>query len=156
MRANQNKIHADVKIPPPVLALIHIALAFLLTWLVPLPLIVPLILQTAGFLLVVLGFLLGLAALIAFQRARTNNTNRSESRLVTSGIYRFTRNPVYLGFLFMLVGILLNADSYWGIVLAPILVILFNRLVIGPEEAIVLQKFGKEYSSYCARVRRWL
>lgn len=56
----------------------------------------------------------------------------------------------------MLVGMLLNAGSYWGIVLAPLMVILFNRLVIGPEEQALIRRFGNDYTSYAARVRRWL
>ncbi len=70
MRTKQNKTYADVKIPPPVLTLIHVVLAFALTWLIPLPLVVPPLLQTGGFLLIILGFLLGIGALIAFRSAR--------------------------------------------------------------------------------------
>ena len=71
-------------------------------------------------------------------------------------MYRFTRNPVNLGFVLILVGILLNAGSYWGILLAPVLVILCNRLVIEREEEYLGQKFGDEYSRYQSKVRRWI
>ena len=156
-KAKQNKAFANVKIQPPLLALTHVALAFMLTWLVPLPLIVPPILRVGGFLLVILGFLLGIGALIAFRSARTlDNHPESVARLVTFGIYNFTRNPVYLGFLLMQVGIPLNAGSYWGIVLAPIMIILFNRFVIEQEEEYLVYKFGGEYRAYSSKVRRWL
>jgi len=157
MRTKQNKTYPNVRIQPPVLTLIHVALAFLLTWSIPLPLMVPPILQTAGFLLVLIGFLLGVGALMAFRSARTTlNPHGSVSRLVTSSVYRFTRNPVNLAFVLMLVGILLNAGSYWGIILAPVLVILFNRLVIKREEEYLAYKFGDEYRSYKSKVRRWI
>jgi protein-S-isoprenylcysteine O-methyltransferase Ste14 len=157
MRTKQNKIYADVKIQPPVLTLIHVALAYLLTWLIPLPLLVPPILQTGGFLLVLIGFLLGVGALMAFRSARrTRDPQGRVSRLVTFSVYRFTRNPVNLGFVLMLIGILLNAGSYWGIMLAPMLVILLNRLVIEREEEYLAHKFGDEYRGYKSRVRRWI
>ena len=156
-KPKRNDTYARVKIQPPLLVLIHVALAYILAWFVPLPLPVPPIIQITGFLLLILGFLLGLGALIAFKRARTTyNSHRLTAPLVTFGVYRFTRNPVYLGFLLILIGILLNSASYWGILLAPVLITLFNRLVIEPEEENLAQKFGDEYGSYKAKVRRWL
>ena len=157
MRTKQNKTYPNIRIQPPVLTLIHVAVAFLLTRLIPLPLMVPPVLRTAGFLLALLGFLLGVGALMAFRNARTApDSPRQVSRLITSGVYRFTRNPVNLGFVLILVGILLNAGSYWGILLAPVLVILLNRLVIEREEEYLAQKFGDEYSRYKSKVRRWI
>jgi protein-S-isoprenylcysteine O-methyltransferase Ste14 len=98
-----------------------------------------------------------MGALIAFRRSRMADEPRNtETRLVTSGIYRFTRNPVYLGFLFMQVGLLLNAGSYWGILLTPLMVPLFNRLVIEPEEKSLAHQFGDEYRGYKSKVRRWI
>jgi protein-S-isoprenylcysteine O-methyltransferase Ste14 len=156
-KTKQHKVSAKVKIQPPILVAIHVVLAFVLTWLIPLPLVVPPVLQTIGFLLVTLGFLLGIAALIAFRRARTmRKPDDSGTPLITSGMYRFTRNPVNLGFLLMEIGIPLNAGSYWGILLAPIMVILFNRLVIEPEEEYLIHKFGDDYRRYRSKVKRWI
>ena len=67
----ENKDHANVRIAPPVLALLHIIAAYLLAWFLPLPFIVPSIVKYIGFALVVIGFLLGLGAVLAFRRART-------------------------------------------------------------------------------------
>jgi protein-S-isoprenylcysteine O-methyltransferase Ste14 len=156
-KPKQNLARRHVKIQPPLLALGHVVLAFLLAWLIPLPLSVPPVLQTVGFLLVILGFLLGVAALIAFRRAGTTLQPRGRlARLVTSGIYGFSRNPVYLGFLLIVIGLSLDAGSYWGILLAPVLVILFNQFVIRPEEEFLASKFGEDFTSYKERVRRWL
>ena len=155
--SKQGKAHPRIKIQPPLLALAHVSLAFVLTWLLPLPLAVHPTLQIAGFLIIVLGFLLGVAALIAFRRARSAMDPRSSVvHLISSGVYRFTRNPVYLGFLLILIGISLNTGSYWGILLAPLLVILFKRLVIGPEEEYLASRFGEEFKSYRSKVRRWI
>jgi protein-S-isoprenylcysteine O-methyltransferase Ste14 len=156
-QTKQAKTQPKNKLQPPLLVFIHIVLAFVLMRLIPLPLVVPAVLQTIGFLLVILGFLLGAGAMIAFRRARsTFNSADSVTRLVTSGTYRFTRNPVYLGFLLMLIGLPLNSGSYWGILLAPIMIILFNQLVIRNEEEYLVHKFGEEYKNYRAKVRRWI
>jgi protein-S-isoprenylcysteine O-methyltransferase Ste14 len=156
-KPKQSPASLGIRIQPPVLALIHVLLAFALTWLVPLPLVVPPLLQTAGFVIVILGFLLGVGALIAFRRAHsTRHPKDSASPLVTSGVYRLTRNPVYLGFLLMLIGLSLSSGSYWGVFLAPILLILFNRLVIRPEEEYLAAKYGEEFTSYREKVRRWM
>jgi protein-S-isoprenylcysteine O-methyltransferase Ste14 len=156
-KPGQATSHTGPKIQPFLLALIHIAAAFVIRWLVPIPVSAPGPVQATGFLLVILGFLLGLGASLAFRRARArSNAHAAKLQLIQGGIYRFTRNPIYLGFLLMLIGMPLNVGSYWGIVLVPVMVILFNRLVIEPEEEALLQKFGNEYTSYAGRVRRWI
>ena len=156
-KLGQNKTDANAKVQPPLLALIHIAAAFVLTRMIPLPVVVLPILEVVGFVLAILGFLIGLGAMIAFRRARqTFKPQDSVPPLVTSGIYRLTRNPIYLGFLLMLVGLPLDAGSYWGFLLAPVMIFLFNKFVIGPEEAALTQKFGDEYRSYQSKVRRWI
>lgn len=149
--------HADVKIHPPILTLIYLVIAFLLTWVLPLPFVVPALLKVIGFFLVVIGVLFGSAAFYAFSQVRTTlNPHGSVSTIVTNGIYRFTRNPIYLAFLLMLIGFPLNSGSYWGVVLAPFMMWSMNKLVIEKEEAYLEKKFGEIYSSYKSRVRRWL
>lgn len=153
----EHKDHANVRIPPPILALLHIIAAFLLARLIPLPFIAPLILKYIGFALVVIGFLLGLAAVLTFRRAHTTvDPYHPVSSIVTSGIYGFSRNPIYLGFLLMVIGIPLIGGIYWGMILAPIFILLCNRLVIEHEEAYLGKKFGTTYTDYKSRVRRWL
>ena len=139
-----------VKIQPPLLAMIFIALAFVLGLLQPIPVTISPAARWIGFGLAALGFLLGLAALLAFRQAR------GKSALVTSGVYRFSRNPIALGFVLMLIGLPLNVGSVWGLLLAPALMVAFNLFVIQPEEKILTSRFGKEYEAYKTRVRRWL
>lgn len=153
----EHKDHADVKIHPPILTIIFIAIAYVAKWTIPVPLVVPNILRNVGFGLIVLGFLLGVAALYEFQRGRTTvNPHGSVSSIITSGIYRFTRNPIYLGFLLMLICIPLYSGTYWGLILVPVFIYFMNDLVIEREEAYLEKKFGNIYSSYKSRVRRWL
>lgn len=154
---NEPKDHASVKIHPPILTLIHIAIAYVAKWVIPIPFVVPNILRNIGFALVVVGFLLGIAAFREFMKVRTTvDPHGSVSSIVTSGIYRFTRNPIYLGFLLMLIGFPLISGTYWGVLLAPVLIVNFNNLVIQHEEAYLEKKFGDVYTSFKSRVRRWL
>lgn len=139
-----------VKIQAPLLAMIFIALAFVLGLFQPLPVPLPPAARWVGFGLAALGFLLGLAAMMAFRRAR------EKGGLVTLGVYRFSRNPIALGFVLMLIGLTLNVGSVWGLLLAPALMVSFNMFVIQPEEKILASRFGKEYEAYKSRVRRWL
>jgi len=149
--------HADVKIHPPILTVIHIAAAYVAKWAVPIPVLVPDLVRNIGFALVVAGFFSGVAAFMEFRKARTTvDPHGSVTSIISSGIYRFTRNPIYLGFVLMLIGLPMNSGTYWGIVLAPVFIHLMNRLVIEREEAYLEKKFGALYTSYKSRVRRWL
>ena len=142
---------------PPIVALMFIVIAYFLGRFVPLAFAAPVVLRYIGLALTVVGFLLGLGAFLEFRKARTTlDPHESVKQLVTSGIYRFTRNPIYLGFLLMVIGLPLNSGLYWGIVLAPFYIFMMNRLIIQHEEAYLERKFGKTYTSYTAHVRRWL
>ena len=157
--AEKQKDHPEINknVHPPIVAVLYIAIAYLLGWFIRIPLGVPIILQTFGFFLTFIGFLLGVGAFIEFRKARTTlDPHGSVSALVTNGIYLFTRNPIYLGFLCMVIGLPLNSGYYWGIVIAPFFVATINRLVIKREEAYLEKKFKEQYTSYKSRVRRWL
>jgi len=78
------------------------------------------------------------------------------SALVTTGIYTLTRNPMYLGMVTLLTAWAVYLGALWPFV-GPVLFILYiNRFQIGPEEKIMHSKFGKEFTDYVARVRRWI
>lgn len=142
---------------PPVVTLAFLLIVYALGRFVPVPLTVPAMLRYIGLAFAFVGFLLGIGAFIEFMKARTTlDPHGAAKQLVTSGIYRFTRNPIYLGFLLVLVGLPLYFGLYWGIVLAPLYVFLMNRLVIQHEEAYLERKFGKLYMDYTSQVRRWL
>lgn len=154
-RADQLNINRNVH--PPIVALMFIVIAYFLGRFVPLPFVAPMILRNIGLILTFVGFLLGIGAFLEFRKARTTlDPHGSAKQLVTSGIYRFTRNPIYLGFLLMVIGLPLNSGLYWGIVMAPLYVIMMNRLVIEREEAYLEKRFRDVYSSYTSRIRRWL
>jgi len=108
---------------------------------------------------VLAGAATALAGDLAFRRARTTiNPFRPQktSALVTSGVYRFTRNPMYVGLLAVLVG----WAAFLGAavtLLGPVAFVAYiTRFQIVPEERVLSAKFGAAYTAYAARVRRWL
>jgi protein-S-isoprenylcysteine O-methyltransferase Ste14 len=153
----ENKDHAVIRIPPPILTIIHITMAILLGALAPLPIPLPPLIQWVGLIFAALGFIIGVLAFVEFKRARASvNPKGSTKSIVTTGIYGYTRNPIYLGFVFMLIGLPLNMGTYWGIILVWPLVTFMNNMTIKHEEAYLEKKFGEAYTSYKSRVRRWL
>lgn len=148
---------ATVKIHPPVLLLLHLVVAFLLNWLLQIPFAFPTILVWAGYLLVLVGAGLPLSAAARMMQAHTTlDPHGSVTDIVTTGPYRFSRNPIYLGFVCFLIGFTFIFRNYWGLILSPVLIILLYQLVIRYEEAYLARKFGKTYTDYTSRVRRWL
>lgn len=106
----------------------------------------------SGLLMCVLGF-------IEFRRARTTlNPLRPQgaSSLVTSGIYRRTRNPMYLAFLLGLTGVAVAIANPVGFLVLPGFVIYMNRFQIEPEERALAAIFGGVFKAYCERTRRWV
>lgn len=149
--------HADVKIHPPMLMLIHVLAAFLLSWLIPFHVGQPKITEMLGAVLVMAGLALAFTAIRQFRLANTTvDPHGSVSALVMSGPYRFSRNPIYVGLTCALIGLPLALGTWWGAVLSPVFVLGLNALVIQHEEAYLEKKFGAAYTGYKSRVRRWL
>lgn len=110
-----------------------------------------------GGALIVVGLSLFAAGVRDFSRAETPlPTNRPARVLVTTGIYRRTRNPIYLGFFTAYVGIGVAAASPWILILLLPLVVTIRYGVVAREEAYLERRFGDAYRDYRARVRRWL
>ena len=105
------------------------------------------------------GILFIFAGVYAFQKAKTtvNPTKPSAaSSVVTSGVYRLSRNPMYVGFLLGLIGWAIFLSHTLPFLLLPIYVAYMNRFQISPEERALSAKFGDEYETYKQAVRRWL
>lgn len=111
----------------------------------------------AVFVAVAVG--IGAAALLGFRRAKTTvNPLKPEasSALVTGGIYRWTRNPMYLAMLLVLIGWACIVANLAALVMLPLFVSTLNRLQIEPEERALRARFGAEFENYRRKVRRWL
>ena len=109
--------------------------------------------------LVALGLALAAAGVVAFRRSRTTVnplTPGASSSVVTDGVYRVSRNPMYLGFLLALAGWAVYLSNAGAAVLLPAFVVYMTRFQIKPEERALLAKFGSEFAQYMSRVRRWI
>jgi protein-S-isoprenylcysteine O-methyltransferase Ste14 len=142
---------------PPILFLICLVLMSLLRWLWPVGVFLRFPYNLAGLLPVVLGLGSGIAGAVTFRRARTNiRPFREADKLVTWGPFRFSRNPMYLGVTLVLVGSWLLMGVLSPLLGVLIFVITADRWYIAFEERMLQQKFGVEFETYRAKVRRWI
>lgn len=110
-------------------------------------------------LLAVAGSGLGFGGILAFLRARTSllpNHPERAATLVTTGIYRVSRNPMYAGLLLVLVAEVIYLGTTPGLLVLPIFIEVLQRWQIRPEEEALRAKFGADYAVYARRTRRWL
>lgn len=97
------------------------------------------------------------AAMTAFRRERTTPMPwRPASALVTSGPYRITRNPMYVGMAALFAGLAFAFGTLLALLVLPLVLVLIDRVVIAREEPYLERRFGAEYVAYKRRVRRWL
>ena len=98
-----------------------------------------------------------LAGLLAFRKAGNNvEPWRAASGIVATGVYRYTRNPMYLGLALGMFGLAVAANSLGGLITLPLSIIVIRTQVIAREEAYLAAKFGESYRDYCRHVRRWI
>jgi protein-S-isoprenylcysteine O-methyltransferase Ste14 len=142
---------------PPVYFLIAIIAMAAIHWLVP----VGRFLSGPWRLIALLPILLGLAFTIVaerqFKRAGTAvKPFEPSSALVTGGVFRISRNPMYLGMVLVLLGIVIALGNAIALVVVPIFIWVIAVRFIGPEEKLMTEQFGDAYEAYKSQVRRWL
>lgn len=110
-----------------------------------------------GTALLLLALGLGAWALRTFRRGGTTpEPNGTATTLLTTGPFRFSRNPLYLSLSLLLTGLGLLLDIGWILLLVPLLALMLDRRVIVREEARLQAQFGEAYAAYRRRVRRWI
>ncbi len=108
-------------------------------------------------ILIVLGFLIEGEAAERFRRVGTAlEPWKPSTALATKGVYGLTRNPIYIGFAIIYVGLALGLDSPIALTLLLPCLVVIDRFVIAREERYLEAKFGDEWRAYTARVRRWI
>ena len=146
------------KIPPPLVMLTAIAVM----WLMPggsQRLTISGLSAIAGIAVMIIGVLVAFTGVRAFRVAATTiNPLKPDTatNLVTKGVFDYTRNPMYLGMVLVLIGNTIYLENPRCVVVILAFVLFMNRFQIVPEERAMQSLFGESFTKYCAQVRRWL
>ena len=152
----------ELKIPPAILlifAMIGVYYSPVLFPFIPNYLLYPEVRSIASGVLLALGAATAILGVVTFKMARTTTNPVSignVSSLVTHGIYRFTRNPMYLGMLFIIVSFLVKFGHSAGLIFVIAFIVYMNIFQIRPEERMLTQMFGDQYKDYLRHTRSWL
>jgi protein-S-isoprenylcysteine O-methyltransferase Ste14 len=151
---------SGVRFPPPFVYAIAVGLGFLLQRWHALP--IASASQARALRVVSLGWLglwlaISVSAALAFRSVHTSiNPTRPTTQLARTGPYRYTRNPLYLGLALLTVAVACFANTLWPLLMLPAALWVIRVFVIAREERYLEAKFGDEYRTYKASVRRWL
>jgi protein-S-isoprenylcysteine O-methyltransferase Ste14 len=157
MVTEEDEDTAGVVAPPPLIFLAGLIVGFALEALLPGVDLPALVEWGLGALLVVAGLGLLLIFNASFSRKGTAvEPWKPTTAIVTTGPYRFTRNPAYLGMALTYVGIAVMSSAVWVLLPLPVVLAVIDRGVIAREERYLERKFGEEYLSYKRTVRRWI
>ena len=141
---------------PPLLYGIAFAVVLALRWFWPMPIFDNAVAFWPGLALVVFGAGIAIWGRNALQAAGTNvSPSLPTTAIVTSGPFRFSRNPLYIAITLVYIGLTLAFNTWWGIVVLVPLLILMHRGVVLREERYLDEKFGETYRQYCSKVRRY-
>ena len=146
-----------IHIPPPLYYAAGLAGGMAVNSLVALPLGGRPAIVAAGAVVAGLGLALTFTGVAAVVRHRTTIVpHHPVAALLTRGAYRLSPNPMYTGLAIAYLGLALVFGSWWPLVLWPLVIVAVRRKVIRPEEEYLTQRFGRTYTNYQSRVRRWL
>ncbi len=144
-----------VRLPPPVMVAGLLAAAWLLRQVVPVPIGPPL--PAFGSLTIFAAVaLVGWAILVMAKAGTDPRPDKPDTAMVEAGPFRFSRNPIYLGFLLAVAGFALRWGDLWGWVAVVLAHLVLDRFVVAKEEAYLTTRFGAAYEAYRSRVRRWV
>lgn len=159
LRTVKKKNFLELKIPPPAVFTIFAGFMWLLSFALP----------AAGFRLAAreiiaagtasVGLCFAAPAIVSFLRAKTTlhpENPEKTTRLVVTGVYSVTRNPMYVSLLIVLIGWAVYLSNVAALIPLPFFVAYLNRFQIIPEERALAALFGSDFAAYCKRVRRWL
>jgi protein-S-isoprenylcysteine O-methyltransferase Ste14 len=142
---------------PPTYLWIAIIVMAMIHFLFPVKQIIPFPWNLLGLLLLVLGATVNIVADRALRVAKTTVKPFQESAaLITNGVYRISRHPMYLGFVLILLGLATLLGSLTAFLIIPIFAVAMDRVFIMIEERMLAEKFGQAWLDYKARVRRWV
>jgi protein-S-isoprenylcysteine O-methyltransferase Ste14 len=142
---------------PPVLVLITLGAMMMLGALAPGPLLIDYPYSLVGIVFAATGFIISFAGSRQFARVGTNIRTFDEPvSLVTGGLFRLSRNPMYLGFVILLFGTAVLIGTTTPFMAVALFAIVTDRWYIAYEERAMAHKFGADYAAYAGHTRRWL
>ncbi|USD35020.1 MULTISPECIES: methyltransferase family protein [Vibrio] len=146
------------KLLPPKMFFLFIILMIFLHWYMETEDLIPYPLNLIGALLFCLGLGLASAGKRLFQKLKANiMTFEEPNKIVTQGVFQYTRNPMYLGLAIALIGFaIMLGGSLMTLTIAASFIIITDKWYIAFEEKEMTKKFGREYQEYCRHVRRWI
>ena len=145
------------KILPPTLLSACIGLMILLQFTLPIYRIIKSPFNLSGIVLIIIGFGISVIGSNKFRQLRTSVITFDEpSVLVTNGLYKYSRNPMYLGFVILILGIWILMGSLSTLFVAILFIVVTDLYYIRFEEEMLNKKFGKAYHEYQKKVRRWI
>lgn len=149
--------HAGVHVLPPMVLFIMLLLSLALDmWALPLPFGFGMAGTLVGMVLAMDAITLIVISAATLKKAGTNvPPNRPTKLIVCHGPFRFSRNPIYIGFFLAHAAMALLFDTLWLAAMLPVFFLYIDRYVIPREEAYLSRKFGPEYNNYRSKVRRW-
>ena len=148
-----------LKIPPPVYALSIAFAMWLLSVYFPVAILINTPLNNIGIGLILLAAVMDFYSLyLFFKKKTTPNPMKPEftTGLVITGLYKISRNPMYLGMLIMLFGFAVFLGKLTSFLVLPLFYLVITEMQIKPEEEILEEKFGQEFLAYKSKVRRWI
>jgi protein-S-isoprenylcysteine O-methyltransferase Ste14 len=157
MISENSKVSPDVISCPPMIYLGSLVLGLLLNWLVPSQRLLSISCPVTGWLLAFAGFCIGFWGVRTFIRFGTNvRPDLPVTALVTSGPYRYSRNPLYMACTIIYLGITLSVGSLWLLVTLMPTLALMHWKIVRREEEYLEGRFGDDYRAYKAQVNRWI
>lgn len=148
-----------LKIPPAVVFILFVGMVYGIGHLMPNAMIDVPYQEWLAYGIFGIGVIIGLLGVVEFaRRSTTVNPHKPEntSELVKSGVYRYSRNPMYVGLFMGLLAIVIFRGSIWAAVVLPLFVWYMNTYQIKPEEVVMKEKFGEEFKNYKKQVNRWI
>ncbi len=154
---SKHKDHGPgVRFPPPIVPVISILTGVGLQYAYSLLISVPFLTLFGAAFLFSAALLILLSVMAFYQNKTSILPHRPDSALITSGLYKITRNPIYLAFVLLQAGTALVTQNGWILMFTPVTIIILNEKVIKKEEAYLTGLFGTKYHEYLLQVRRWL
>ena len=149
--------NAGVITIPPIVYLVGLLLGLLIHYFYPIGFLSESVSIGFGVLLTPVAIPIALFAVLALKRAETPlDVRKPTTAIVTNGIYRLSRNPMYVALAFVYLGIACWVNSLWILLLMVPVLVVVDQSIIKREEQYLEQKFGDEYMRYKSEVRRWI